>query len=266
MPHDPTDNPDQALAVVRGSHAPPDAPAQRIWVLIPCAGLGTRAASALPKQYRVVAGRAVVEHTLAAFAGVPGLAPALVLLAPGDTQFAALESEHAAGCRAVACGGPTRAATVANGLAELRACGALATDWVMVHDAARCLVTSELILRLIDACRHDAVGGLLAVPVADTVKRAADGRALVTVDRALHWLAQTPQMFRLGELWRALQVAGESVTNESSAIEALGLAPRLVVGDQSNFKLTVAQDFAMAQAILLARGKGRPKERNYDYP
>lgn len=207
----------------------------------------------MPKQYHPVAGRALVLHTLAAFAGVPRMAHSLVVLAPTDAWFAGLDLSSMPDCSSVACGAATRAGSVARGLQALRARGALENDWVLVHDAARCLVTPALIDRLIDACAGDAVGGLLAIPVSDTVKRASAGRVADTVDRSLYWLAQTPQMFRLGVLESALLAVADSVTDEASAIEAQGLAPRLVEGDRSNFKVTVAQDFIMAEAILTAR-------------
>jgi 2-C-methyl-D-erythritol 4-phosphate cytidylyltransferase len=248
-----SDSPTIALAGAAAHSTPPSSVPCRFWALIPCAGQGTRAGSALPKQYHPVAGRALVLHTLAAFAGVPRMSHSLVVLAPTDAWFAALDVSSMPNCSAVACGAATRAGTVAHGLRALRALGALDDDWVLVHDAARCLVTPALIDRLIDACVGDAVGGLLAIPVSDTVKRASDGRVADTVDRRLYWLAQTPQMFRLGVLESALLAAADSVTDEASAIEAQGLAPRLVEGDRSNFKVTVAQDFIMAEAILLAR-------------
>lgn len=256
--------PDQPIA--GGSAAAPRSPGDaRLWVLIPCAGSGTRAGSAQPKQYRPLAGHAMVLHTLAAFLAVPRVSRTLVLLAAGDAQFAALDAPQGA-WGVVACGAATRAGTVANGLSALQASGAHEDDWVLVHDAARCLVTPELVNRLIDACSADAVGGLLALPVSDTVKRAAGDRVAATVDRSLHWLAQTPQMFRLGLLQRALRQAGGGVTDESSAIEALGLAPRLVPGDAANFKVTYAQDFVMAQAILVMRGRASAKDLNHEYP
>jgi len=236
----------------------------RFWVLIPCAGSGARAGGDLAKQYRRIAGQALVSHTLAAFCGVARISRTLVLLAPGDTEFATLGLM--AHCVSVECGAPTRAGTVTNGLSAVRALGAQDHDWVLVHDAARCLVTPELIDRLIDACGGDAVGGLLAVPVSDTLKLAAGGRVAVTVDRNLHWLAQTPQMFRLRTLEMAFLRVGDAVTDEACAVEALGLSPKLVPGDASNFKVTYPQDFTMAQAILLSRQSKRAKERTYDYP
>jgi 2-C-methyl-D-erythritol 4-phosphate cytidylyltransferase len=231
-------------------------PAQpvRCFALVPCAGVGQRAGTAQPKQYEPLAGRAVVAHTLAALAAVPRLAATLVVLAPDDTVFEA----HAPGWAGprgwvARCGGATRAATVGNGLLALREHGALDEDWVLVHDAARCLLRPEWVERLIDACAMDAVGGLLALPLADTLKQGADGRVAATVDRAGKWAAQTPQMFRLGLLQRALAAATDAVTDESSAVEALGLAPRLVTGDLENLKVTWPQDFALAARLLETR-------------
>jgi len=135
----------------------------------------------------------------------------------------------------------------------LRRAGATDNDWVLVHDAARCLVTPELIDRLIDACQEDEVGGLLAHPLADTLKIEADGRVQSTIDRDDKWLAQTPQMFRLGMLRQALEHAGDRATDESSAIESMGLKPRLVPAGAQNFKVTWPDDFAMAEAVLRSR-------------
>jgi 2-C-methyl-D-erythritol 4-phosphate cytidylyltransferase len=148
---------------------------------------------------------------------------------------------------------------VFNGLSHLRTLGAQESDWVLVHDAARCLITPAQIEQLIDACLSDDVGGLLAHKLPDTLKREAGGRVAETVERGDKWLAQTPQMFRLGLLSRALAQAGDQVTDESSAIEALGLAPRLVAGSAQNFKVTYPEDFALAEAVLQARQSNRSK-------
>lgn len=226
----------------------PKTPPPRLHALIPCAGSGSRAGTALPKQYQPVAGRPLVQHTLEAFAQVARLACTLLVVSPrdrfltGDATFLIAD-----------CGGSTRAATVFNGLKVLRERGAADTDWVLVHDAARCLVTAALIDRLIDACLQDPVGGLLAQPLADTLKVAQDGRAAATLPREGKWLAQTPQMFRLGILAQALEKAGEAVTDEASAIEALGLQPLLVPGGAQNFKVTYPDDFALAEAVLRSR-------------
>jgi 2-C-methyl-D-erythritol 4-phosphate cytidylyltransferase len=133
--------------------------------------------------------------------------------------------------------------------------GADQNDWVLVHDAARCLVTPEQVRALINECRNDAVGGLLAQKLPDTLKTERDGRVASTVDRSDKWLAQTPQMFRIGALIDALQQAGDAVTDESSAMEAAGLSPRLVNGSAQNFKVTYPEDFALAEAIFERRRK-----------
>jgi 2-C-methyl-D-erythritol 4-phosphate cytidylyltransferase len=213
--------------------------------LVPCAGAGTRPGTARPKQYQAVAGRLLVQHTLAAFAAVARIDSVLLAVAPGDATLA-----HEPGVDVVPCGGATRAATVAAGLQALRERGAGEQDWVLVHDAARCLVTPALIESLIDACQGDDIGGLLALPLADTLKQGRAGRVLSTVAREGHWLAQTPQMFRLGLLERALREAGPGVTDEASAVESLGLSPRLVTGAARNFKVTWPDDFLLAEAIL----------------
>lgn len=227
----------------------------RLFALVPCAGIGERAGLGAPKQYAPLAGRALVVHTLAALQQVPRLQATLVVLAAGDAQFAAragaLDAER---CWVAHCGGATRAATVANGLAELQRRGARDDDWVLVHDAARCLLRPEWVERLIDACLPDAVGGLLALPLADTLKQAAAGRALQTLARGDKWAAQTPQMFRLGLLQQALARAGDAVTDEASAVEALGHRPLLVPGELENFKITWPQDLALAERLLASRG------------
>jgi 2-C-methyl-D-erythritol 4-phosphate cytidylyltransferase len=142
---------------------------------------------------------------------------------------------------------------VAQGLAELSRAGAQRDDWVLVHDAARCLVRPEWIDALIDACDNDPVGGLLALPLADTLKDEHDGRVAATLDRTGKWQAQTPQMFRLGLLREALKRAGPGVTDEASAVEAMGLAPKLVRGALENFKLTYPADFDLAERLLRTR-------------
>ncbi len=254
------------------------APPLRCHALLPCAGSGSRSGASLPKQYVELAGRPLVAHTLAALAGVARLQSILVLLAPEDIHYeqrvgtspassrtpeaalagvastapAAAEA-GAARIEAVRCGGSARAETVRNGLAELRLRGAADDDWVLVHDAARCLVRTDVIDALIDACQDDAVGGLLALPLADTLKVERDGRVEATLPRAGKWLAQTPQMFRLGLLAEALQRAAPDVTDEAGAVEALGLAPRLIVGSTENFKLTYPADFALAERLLRSR-------------
>ncbi len=219
------------------------------YALVPCAGVGERAGAGGPKQYRHVAGKTVVAHTLAALARVPRITRTLVVLAPDDLDFAASAPEFDGW--AEPCGGATRAASVFAGLTSLARRGARPHDWILVHDAARCLVRPAAIDRLIDAGIDDAVGGLLALPLADTLKQADHGnRVAATLDRSGTWIAQTPQMFRLGLLRQALAHAGDSVTDEASAIEALGHAPLLVRGEPDNFKLTWPADFALAERLL----------------
>ena len=195
----------------------------------------------------------MVLHTIAAFAGVKRLAGVQVVVSPGDAFFDTLVEPCFAMILVAACGGTTRATSVFNGLNALLEQGASAEDWVLVHDAARCLITTEQINTLIDACETDAVGGLLALKLPDTLKSELGGRVQATVDRADKWLAQTPQMFRIGLLMQALTVAGDMVTDESSALEFLGLHPLLIEGSAQNFKVTYPQDFALAHSLLVAR-------------
>lgn len=224
----------------------------RLWALIPCAGTGARCGSAVPKQYQLLAGQPMVLHTLAAFAGVARVVGTLVVVAAGDQFFASKKAT----CLITACGGATRAATVFNGLKVLAENGAVGNDWVLVHDAARCLITAAQINALIDACAADEVGGLLAHKLPDTLKVEVAGRATSTLERSDKWLAQTPQMFRIGVLMNALEQAGDKVTDEASAIEAIGLHPLLVPGSAQNFKVTYPEDFVLAEALLNARLDG----------
>jgi len=228
----------------------------RLFALVPCAGVGERAGTAGPKQYEMLAGSTVVGHTLAALAQVDRLHRVLVMLSATDTHFESLLPGFEGWLEYR--GGATRAATVSHGLDCLIERGAHLADWVLVHDAARCLIRPEAVDRLIDACLDDEVGGLLALPVADTLKRAwdDDDRVGATVARSRMWQAQTPQMFRIGLLRGALMAAesaGVSVTDEASAVESLGHAPRLVRGDMENLKVTFPPDFALAARLLRTR-------------
>ena len=228
----------------------------RFHVLIPCAGSGSRAGTSLPKQYQIVAGLPMVVHTLRAFAAVTRLAGGLVVVSPDDQRMVSTLAAHRQPAfEVVGVGGATRAQSVLAGLHALRERGVPSHDWVLVHDAARCLVTPAQINALLDACQDDAVGGLLAHQLADTLKVAQSGRVAGTVDRSDKWLAQTPQMFRLGLLTQALEQASDAVTDESSALEAMGLQPRLVQANAQNFKVTYAEDFALAEAILKTRSE-----------
>ena len=237
----------------------------KIWALIPCGGNGSRAQSDIPKQYRVIAGKPMVMHTLAAFEQVDRLAGGLVVIAQADDYFPRMLKELENTIFSIASqAGNTRATTVFNGLIALLQQGVAATDWVLVHDAARCLITPEQINALIDACLYDegseAVGGLLALPLPDTLKSEQSGRVAATLGRNDKWLAQTPQMFRIGTLLQALEAAGDLsdasnvlITDESSAMERLGYSPKLVRGSAQNFKVTYPEDFALAEALLQSR-------------
>ena len=233
-----------------------DASKPRFFALIPCAGAGSRAGTLRPKQYQLLAGRAMVWHTLQAFRQVTAITGIWVVTSPGDEGFEqACPDFKQPGDMQVAVGGATRALSVRNGLRALLAQSARPDDWVLVHDAARCLVRPEQISALVEACQNDRVGGLLALPLPDTLKSSADGRVALTIARGDKWLAQTPQMFRIGTLLAALDAAGDAVTDESSAMEAHGLKPLLVRGSAQNFKVTYPEDFALAEAILKNRMK-----------
>lgn len=238
--------------------SPPAGGLSRVFALIPCAGHGSRAGTPFPKQYQPLLGRAMVAHTLQAFQALgDGLAGLWVVISPDDDAFIrACPDFGRTGESLLPEGGSTRAASVLNGLRAMlsqTSDGANATDWVLVHDAARCLITPAQINALISACQSDEVGGLLAQKLPDTLKRGVEGRVASTIDRSDKWLAQTPQMFRIGALIDALQAAGDAVTDESSAMEAAGLAPKLVNGSAQNFKVTYPEDFALAEAILASR-------------
>lgn len=225
----------------------------RCHALLPCAGTGSRAGTAVPKQYQPVAGLPMVLHTLAAFSASPRIEQTVLVVAPDD-RFLSVDQPDLLLAR---CGGATRAHSVFNGLDALLARGAADSDWVLVHDAARCLITPLQIEVLIDACQDDPVGGLLALKLPDTLKTEREGRVAATVDRSDKWLAQTPQMFRLGMLRNALAAQADSgfagVTDEASAMEMAGHRPRLVPGSAQNFKVTYPEDFALAEAILSSR-------------
>lgn len=224
--------------------------------LIPCAGSGSRLPGDVPKQYRRLLGRCVVRHTVDAFVRVPRVASVSVVVQPGDA-VAAVCLESTPRLRIIERGGPTRAHSVIGGLEALLAGGAAAHDWVLVHDAARCCITPTLIDALIEACAGDPVGGLLALPLPDTLKAAGDDRRVArTEPRDGRWLAQTPQMFRIGALLEALRAAVAAQappTDESGAIERTGARPLLVPGAAWNFKITYPDDLELAQALLAQR-------------
>lgn len=218
-----------------------------IAVIVPAAGQGTRMGDGQPKQYLPLNGVPMLQHVLSKLLAL-GPSRLVVAIAPEDEAFAGLPV--ASSCRAVV-GGSTRADSVKNCLADLD----LSTDdWVMVHDAARPCVRVDDIARLVQAVSNDSVGGILAVPVVETVKRSADDtRVDETVSREGLWLAQTPQMFRYGLLREALDCAGRegvTVTDEASAVEWMGHAPLLVEGHRDNLKVTTPEDMMLAEHFL----------------
>lgn len=279
-------------------HSPDSA---KFYVLIPCAGTGQRSGAGLPKQYQSLAGATVLAHTLRAFEALDEgvFAQGLLVLAPQDELWRKLVSPTKRASTATypspisgqlgrfliaPVGGATRAQSVAAGLAQLRALGAQDHDWVLVHDAARCLIQPEWIMRVVDACKRQAgqsqnpqaVGALLALALSDTLKRSAQVTANTagalahpkdapgtvyaseTLSRADKWLAQTPQCFPLGLLSTALaqaQEQGWEVTDEASALESKGLYPQLVLGHSHNIKITYPEDFALAEALLQSRNQ-----------
>ena len=215
------------------------------WVVIPAAGVGSRMQADRPKQYLKLGQRSLIEHTLDCFLDQPGLLGLVVCLSPEDGWWSQLPC--AADPRITRTdGGRERADSVLNGLHRLAELGAAADDWVLVHDAARPNLAESDLLKLLAQLQDDPVGGLLAVPVRDTLKLAdADGRVSSTPDRSLYWQAYTPQMFRLGALCSALGdalAAGAVITDESSAMEWAGHRPRLVEGRADNIKITRPED------------------------
>ncbi|MFC3533880.1 2-C-methyl-D-erythritol 4-phosphate cytidylyltransferase [Vogesella facilis] len=219
--------------------------------LVPAAGHGSRFGSATPKQYLDIGGQPLLAHTLVVLAAHPAIDQVAVVISPGDEWFDSFDWPLPK-LMVLRVGGASRAESVANGLAAL---APAADDWLLVHDAARCCLSPQALARLLADIGDDAVGGILAQPVADTVKQGdAAARIAATVPRDGLWLAQTPQMFRAGLLAAALaDAANPAITDEASAIELLGHAPRLVLGEAQNFKVTWPDDLALAAAILAAR-------------
>jgi 2-C-methyl-D-erythritol 4-phosphate cytidylyltransferase len=231
--------------------------AARRWAIVPAAGQGTRFGAGLPKQYVAVLGRPLLSWTLSALLAERRIDGVVVALAPGDRHWRDLPEADDPRVRHCL-GGERRELSVANGLDALSA-HASDTDWVLVHDAARPCLRGEDLDRLFTQLADDPVGGLLAAPVGDTLKRAdASGRAQETVPRAGLWCAYTPQMFRFGLLARALRLCierGRAVTDEAAAIESLGLRPRLVPGRTDNIKVTNPADAALAEATCMRSGR-----------
>ena len=225
----------------------------RYYALVPAAGSGARFGSEVPKQYLELAGLPMIHHALAALCRFERIERVWVVLSPGDEWWEEYDwTALGPKLQVLYCGGATRAESVANGLQAIA--GVLAADdWMLVHDAARPCVSQAMLAALCDQLRDDPVGGLLAVPVADTLKRAdAEQRVAATESRDGLWQAQTPQMFRYGLLRRTL-TGKQGVTDEAGALEAAGYRPRLVKADATNFKVTYPADLYLAELVLSRR-------------
>jgi 2-C-methyl-D-erythritol 4-phosphate cytidylyltransferase len=223
--------------------------------LIPAAGVGARMAAGSPKQYLAIGAKPMLRHTVDAFLSSPLIAHTYVVVSADDPFIdGVLPDAREPGSRVTVlrCGGATRMESIRNGLRALHGSIAL-DDWVLVHDAARPGLDAELIERLIVETGEHPAGGLLALPVVDTVKRSSAGE-VATVSRDGLWLAQTPQMFRYQLLLRALNAATDpsAITDDASAVEALGLAPKLVEGHPRNLKVTLPADIRIAEMYLAA--------------
>ena len=225
------------------------------FAIIPAAGSGSRFGAPLPKQYLTINGLPIIRHAIDALLADARIARVVVVLSPEDNDWheGCLPTQSQDRVSVIRIGGATRAESVLNGISWLvKNSNVESKDWILVHDAARPCLTPVQIDALITSLSDDPVGGLLAIPVADTVKRADTAqRVEATVDRRSLWQAQTPQMFRLDLLQRALGAIDLAVaTDESAAIEALGYAPKLVAGSLANLKVTYPADLSLATAII----------------
>lgn len=227
----------------------------RYIALIPAAGVGERMGTTMPKQYALLAGKPLLQHVMETFSSTSLISHTYVVVSPNDAYVSDLPVF--ARTTILKCGGETRQASVTSGLQAISQ-ETEVDDWILVHDAARPGLTQDLLEKLIAFVKDDAVGGLLALPVVDTIKRSdGHGRAELTVDRAPLWAAQTPQMFRYAQLLQALQQAqqqAKQTTDEASAIEAMGHRPKLVEGSARNFKVTLPQDLLLAELIFKDQG------------
>jgi 2-C-methyl-D-erythritol 4-phosphate cytidylyltransferase len=224
----------------------------RYFALIPAAGVGARMGASMPKQYARVAGKPMVRHVLDTFAETEAITHTFAVVSGNDAYIEEVMRDGPALAGRVTIvrdGGASRRESVLNGLLAMRP--QVADDeWVLVHDAARPGLTRDLIARLITSLQDDEVGGLLALPIVDTLKRSdSNGRSSATMSRERLWAAQTPQMFRYGLLRKALEGTVD-VTDEAGAIEALGLSPRLIAGSARNMKVTLPDDLALAELYL----------------
>lgn len=228
----------------------------KVFAIVPAAGQGTRMGDALPKQYLPILGKPMMFHSIEALAAVSRITCVCVVLSPLDRHWGGHDwSALSAKIEPMFVGGASRAHSVMNALAQLEP-RAAKDDWILVHDAARPCIQTELIEQFLDELGDDPIGGLLAMPVADTLKSADENqRVAATIPRLNLWRAQTPQMFRHHLLRRGLEVRPDA-TDEAQAVEGVGYsAPRLVQGENSNIKVTFAEDLAIAAMILVRQGR-----------
>ena len=223
-------------------------------LIIPAAGAGSRMGDVLPKQYLRLAGKPMIAHTIQVFFNHPRIASIHLALNPADEFWRSLTLEPASKLKLHYTGGESRAATVLNTLNAIDvAHGVDIDDWILVHDAARPGLTQQMLDKFLSELEHDPVGGLLAMPLADTLKQSdAFNHVAKTIPRAQLWQAQTPQMFRYSLLKQALTSYNGQSTDEAEAVEALGLQPKLVQGELRNLKVTYPQDLALLEALLLS--------------
>lgn len=224
----------------------------KIVAIVPAAGSGVRMGCAIPKQYLTVHGRTLLWHSASVLLAHPKVSQVVVVIDERDGYWDSLGlTKQLEGCLTLRKGGDSRARTVLNALLELR--DTLEDDdWVLVHDAARPCLDAVMLDRLFHEVLADPVGGLLAIPVRDTLKRATpDGRVDHTQPREGYWQAQTPQMIRYAVLRRALTERDiTTITDEAGAVEALGLKPKLVQGSARNLKITYPEDVHLAEMFL----------------
>ena len=227
-------------------------------LIIPAAGAGSRMGDLLPKQYLRLAGKPMIAHTIQVFFNHPRIANIHLALNPADEFWRSLTLEPASKLKLHYTGGESRAATVLNTLNAIDV--AADDDWVLMHDAARPGLTHQMLDRLLSELEHDPVGGLLALPLADTLKQSdAFNHVAKTIPRTQLWQAQTPQMFRYGLLKQALTSYNGQSTDEAEAVEALGLQPKLVQGELRNLKVTYPQDLTLLEALLLSENHQETK-------
>jgi 2-C-methyl-D-erythritol 4-phosphate cytidylyltransferase len=230
-------------------------PPYRYYAIIPAAGNGRRLGKKIPKQYQMINNAPMLYHSILALTESPYVEGVIIALSPNDLHFDLMDwhfTEKMLDKMLITfTGGDTRQETVLNTLMAISP-HMQRDDWILVHDAARPGLETNLVEKLISSIGENDVGGILAVPVADTLKRETGGYIIETQEREHLWQAQTPQMFRFATLWQGLQIA-QSTTDEASAIESMGFAPKLIEGNHANFKVTYPEDLKVIEAMMQAK-------------